>query len=180
MTILSKEWPSWTDKARLSSQAAGALWKCLPLECGPQAVLDNLSTSQRWTLESYKLYSAMASIPELKKIVELRPCTIVTTGDIEGNMIFESKLQWLQENNIPGFRRGTDLFDEYGLNTEHSEGLIEAYEYTAPVIDVDLAMVPEKALWEVNFTHLETSADDSDNEVLSTGLRIVSSLSLTA
>ena len=41
-------------------------------------------------------------------------------------------------------------------------------------------MVPEKALWDVNFTRLETSADDSDNEVLSTGLRIVSSLSLTA
>lgn len=82
----------------------------------------------------------MASIPELKKIVELRPCTIVTTGDIEGNMIFESKLRWLQENNIPGFRRSTDLFDEYGLNTEHSEGLREAYEYTAPVINVDLAM----------------------------------------
>lgn len=140
VTILSKEWPSWTDKARLSSQAAGALWKCLPLECGPQAVLDNLSTSQQWTLESYKLYSAMASIPEVKKIVELRPCTIVTTGDIEGNIIYKSKLRWLQENNIPGFKRSTDLFDEYGLNTKHSGGLTEAYEYTAPVIDVDLAM----------------------------------------
>jgi hypothetical protein len=102
--------------------------------------LDNLSTNQQWTLESYKLYSSMASIPELKKIVELRPCTIVTTGDIEGNMIYESKLRWLQENNIPGFRRSTDLFNEYGLNTQHSGGLTEAYEYTAPVINVDLAM----------------------------------------
>ena len=112
----------------------------LSLECGPQTVLDNLSTSQQWTLESYKLYSAMAFIPELKKIVELRSCIIVTTGDIEGNMIYESKLRCLQENNIPGFKKSTDLFDKYGLNTKHSEGLIEAYEYTAPVINVDLAM----------------------------------------
>ncbi len=40
----------------------------------------------------------------------------------------------------PWIQKSTDLFDEYGLNIEHSGGVTDAYEYTAPVINVDLAM----------------------------------------
>lgn len=140
VTILSKDWASWTDGPRLSSQAAGALWKCLPLECGPQAVLDNLAMNQRWTLESHKVYSAMAKMPELAKVVQMRPCTIVTTDEIEKNSVLSDKVDWVEKNNIPGFRRGADLLGEYGVNSAHAGGLREAYEYMAPVLNVDLAM----------------------------------------
>jgi D-amino-acid oxidase len=139
VTILSDEWASFTEMPRLSSQAAGALWKCLPLECGPQAITANLATNQKWTLESYKVYSALATNPELENVVELRPCTIVTTGVIEGNPVMANKLNFV-EKNLPGYRRGSELFGEYSINSEHAGGLAEAYEYTAPVINVDRAM----------------------------------------
>lgn len=140
VTVLAKEWASWTEAPRLSSQAAGALWKCLPLECGPQAVLDNLSTNQKWTLESHQVYSAMAAIPDLQEVIEMRPCTIVTTGNIDDNRVMLEKVRWVEKSGIPGYRRGAHLFNEYGINSKHSGGLVEAYEYTAPVINVDIAM----------------------------------------
>ena len=139
VTILSAEWASFTEKPRLSSQAAGALWKCLPLECGPQAVTANLTTNQKWTLESHKIYSALAANPEFGHVIELRPCTIVTTGAIEGNPVMANKLDYVQKN-LPGYRHGSELFAEYGINTGHAGGLAKAYEYTAPVINVDRAM----------------------------------------
>ena len=139
VTILSKEWASEGNDSPISSQAAGALWKCLPLECGPQAVTANLATMQKWTLESHKVYTALANLPECDGIIESRDCTIVTTGPIEGNPIMNNKLDFVQKN-LPGYRRGSDLFEEYQINTKHAGGLSEAYEYTAPVINVDRAM----------------------------------------
>lgn len=138
VTVLSKEWAS-EPKSQISSLAAGALWKCLPLECGPQAVTANLETSQKWTLESYKLFNALAALPECEGIIETRPCTIVTTGKIEGNANMQQKLAFVQKN-LSGFRKGNELFNEYQINTEHASGLSEAYEYSAPVINVDKAM----------------------------------------
>ena len=93
VTILAKEWPSFAGRPRLSSQAAGALWKGLPPECGPQAVLDNLDTNQRYTLESYKVYIAVAATPGLQNVVEMRPCTVVTTDKINDNIIMSKKLE---------------------------------------------------------------------------------------
>jgi len=139
VTVLAKEWASWTDNPRLSSQSAGALWKSLPLECGPNAVLDNLTKSQQWTLETYKVYHSLAAIPVFQKAIELRPCTIVTTCVVDENAVMSEKVDWVKKN-ISGFRRGQSLFDEYAINTEHADGLADAYEYTAPVINVDIAM----------------------------------------
>ena len=139
VTIVSEEWASTTRDLPISSQAAGALWKCLPLECGPQAVTANLITNQKWTLESYKVYNALANTPECQGIVEIRPCTIVTTGAVKGNPIMANKLDFV-EKNLAGYRCGPELFDEYKINTDHAGGLVEAYEYTAPVIHVDRAM----------------------------------------
>ncbi|KAH0553247.1 hypothetical protein GP486_006595 [Trichoglossum hirsutum] len=156
VTILADEWTG------ISSQAAGALWKCLPLECGPQAVMDNLDTNQRYTLESYKVYSAAAAIPELQKIVEMRPCTIVTTDTIDDNIVMSKKLEWIKESNIPGFRRGSELFKEYGINTEHAGGLVEAYEYMAPVINVDNALTFLMDLVQSKGALLKTGAVKGD------------------
>ena len=44
------------------------------------------------------------------------------------------------KKNLTGYRRGSELFGEYSINSEHAGGLAEAYEYTAPVINVDRAM----------------------------------------
>jgi len=138
VTVVSKEWASDSNNS-ISSLAAGALWKCLPLECGPQAVTANLEVSQKWTLESYKLYNALAALPECEGIIETRPCTIVTTGAIEGNANMEQKLAFVRKN-LAGFREGADLFENYQINTQHAGGLAEAYEYSAPVINVAKAL----------------------------------------
>jgi D-amino-acid oxidase len=82
----------------------------------------------------------MAAIPEFQQAVELRPCTILTTGAIDDNPAMAKKLDWIKQNDILGFRRDKQLFHEYGINLEHAGGLVEAYEYTAPVINVDIAM----------------------------------------
>ncbi len=86
-TVVAKHWPVWTDETRLSSQSAGALWKSLPLGCGPQAVLDSLRTNQPWTLESHRICSAMVKIPISTKAVELRPCTTWTTDENDANPV---------------------------------------------------------------------------------------------
>jgi D-amino-acid oxidase len=155
VTVLSKEWAS--EHARLSSQAAGALWKCPPLECGPQAVMANLPSNKKWALESYKVYSALAAIPE--SCVELRPCTVVTTGGIDENKILSDKVDWIQQSGISGFRRDAGLLNEYNINPE---GLTEAYEYTAPVINTDLAMSFLMDLVKAKGAQLRTGAVEGD------------------
>ena len=162
VTILAKEWASWNDEQLLSSQAAGALWKSLPLECGPQAVLDNLATNQRWTLESYKVYNAMAKTPGLEKVVEVRPCTIVTTSAVDDNHIMREKVNWIERANIPGFRHGSELLNEYHVNPEHFGGLVDAYEYMAPVVNVNLAMSYLMDLVKSKGAILRTGAVDGD------------------
>ncbi|KAI1768676.1 FAD dependent oxidoreductase family protein [Hypoxylon sp. FL1150] len=142
VTVVAKDLASekkGESEPSLSSEAAGALWKCLPLECGPQAVTANLEVAQKWTLESYKVYTSLASDPTLGGVVELQPCTIVTTGQIEGNPILSNKLEFVKKN-LSGFRLGSQLFEEYGINEGHAGGLTDVYEYTAPVINVGRAM----------------------------------------
>ncbi|KAI9771327.1 MAG: hypothetical protein M1840_002297 [Geoglossum simile] len=70
----------------------------------------------------------------------MRPCTIVTSDTIDDNIVMLKKLEWIKKSDIPGFRRGSELFNEYGINPEYSGGLVEAYEYMAPAINVDNAM----------------------------------------
>lgn len=82
----------------------------------------------------------MASVPELRHIVEMRPCTVVTKIPIEDDKFMSQKIGWIQEHNLPGFRRGYHLLTEYGVDCSHSGGITDAYEYLAPVINVDNAM----------------------------------------
>lgn len=163
VTIVAKGWASkgTAEEPDLSSEAAGALWKCLPLECGPQAVTANLETNQKWTLESYKVYSSIASDPTLSGVVELRPCTIVTTGPIAGNSVLSDKLDFVKKN-LPGFREGSELFEEYDINKTHAGGLSNVYEYTAPVINVGRAMAFLTKLVEDKGAVLKTATITGD------------------
>ncbi|KAI9866742.1 MAG: hypothetical protein M1813_000684 [Trichoglossum hirsutum] len=99
----------------------------LPLERDLQAVRDNPDTNQRYTLESYKVYSAATATSGFQEVVEMRPCTVVATDTIDDNIVMSKKLEWIKESNIPGFRRGSELFNEYSNNAEQTGGLVEAY-----------------------------------------------------
>lgn len=48
VTIVSKAWASYTDKQRLTSQIAGALWEYPPAVCGSHTDSISLHHSKRW------------------------------------------------------------------------------------------------------------------------------------
>lgn len=51
VTILSKEWATFADKQRLTSQIAGALWEFPPAVCGQHTNKISLTNSKRWCMQ---------------------------------------------------------------------------------------------------------------------------------
>jgi D-amino-acid oxidase len=65
VTVIAKEWPTYTSKQRMTSQIAGALWELPPAVCGQHTDPISLSHSRKWSWASYKLWCAIADDKEL-------------------------------------------------------------------------------------------------------------------
>jgi glycine/D-amino acid oxidase-like deaminating enzyme len=142
VTIISKDWASWNQNQRLTSQIAGALWELPPAGCGPQAVQAHLGRVQGWALESYEIYRELTANPTLAKAfgVRMAPCTSFHLNRIEDDRIKAEKMKLVTGANFPGFRHSLDLIEKYGVNQQAHGGLLDAYEHQAPIIDTDVAM----------------------------------------
>ncbi|ERF71806.1 hypothetical protein EPUS_01721 [Endocarpon pusillum Z07020] len=140
VTVLAKEWPTWSDKQRLTSQIAGALWEYPPAVCGQHTNTISLSNSKRWCMDAYHVYNALASEPNIAKAsgVSMKSGDFFFPCPIEEDVEELSKMEEIMASGVVGFRRDRNLVQERLVDPRH--GVVDAYEILSPVIDTDVAM----------------------------------------
>ncbi|KAL8777331.1 MAG: hypothetical protein Q9213_007911 [Squamulea squamosa] len=140
VTVVSKEWCSYTDKQRLTSQIAGALWEYPPAVCGAHTDTISLSNSRRWCKIAYKIWDSIAQDPELaaRSGVHMRQAAFFFPCRIEDDPAQLKKMREIEKSGVRNFRRSPELIQEQGVNTEY--GAVDAYEHLAPMIDTDVSM----------------------------------------
>lgn len=140
VTIISKEWASYTQAQRLTSQIAGALWEYPPAVCGQHTDAISLRHSKRWSLLAYDIWSAIAADPELSAAsgVHMKRATFFFHDRLENIPGQFKKMQEIMNTRIQGFNRNPELAEEHGVNPDFD--IKDAYEHLAPVIDTDRAM----------------------------------------
>ncbi|KAL2862219.1 FAD-dependent oxidoreductase [Aspergillus lucknowensis] len=142
VTIVSRDWASYGEGPRITSQIAGAIWELPPAGCGPQALQGKLPMVQKWALESLEVYRAIAENKTLATAygVQIRMFTSFHLNQLHQDEIKADKIRFIQETGLDNFSQGTHLFEKYGINTKSHGGLKDAYEHDAPIIDTDVAM----------------------------------------
>ncbi|KAJ8090117.1 hypothetical protein PM082_018700 [Marasmius tenuissimus] len=140
VTIVSKERASFTDKQRLTSQIAGALWEYPPAVCGQHTDRISLQHSKKWCMDAYHIWDAIASDPALSKAagVRMMPSDFYFPYPIDSDPSQLSKMNEIKNSGVRGFRQGPHLISERRVDPAH--GGVDAYEILAPVIDTDAAM----------------------------------------
>ncbi|KAI1929812.1 hypothetical protein LOZ65_001640 [Ophidiomyces ophidiicola] len=140
VTIVAKEWASWTDGQRITSQIAGALWEFPPAVCGMHTDVISLDNSKRWSMISYQIFCAIADDPELSAQVGIRleQSTFFFPYPIEEDTEQYAKMVEIEQTGVRGFRRSKDLIRDRNVNPDF--GVVDAYEHLAPIIDTDRAM----------------------------------------
>lgn len=140
VTIIAKEWATWTKAPRLTSQIAGALWEYPPAVCGRHTDEISLHHSKRWALASYRIWNLLADLPigEKKFGVRMSPSGFFYPRRIEDSPDDLQKMNELRRSGVKGFRREPALGERSRVNPEY--GILDAYEILAPVVDTDVAM----------------------------------------
>ncbi|KAF7502740.1 hypothetical protein GJ744_005201 [Endocarpon pusillum] len=140
VTIISKEWASYTKSQRLTSQIAGALWEFPPGGCGPQPVQGSVRHCQDWAMESYGVYCAIAADPQLAANMGLRMRSLgmLFPYSIETDDTKLEKMEAIRNSAIRGFKRSPSVLERRTISPDF--GIVDAYEHDAPVIDSDQGM----------------------------------------
>lgn len=156
VTIVSKEWASWTKAQRLTSQIAGALWEYPPAVCGQHTDAISLSNSKRWSMVSYQIWDTIASDPEMAALsgVRMKPSHFFFPCAIEDDPAQFQKMKEIQKSGVRGFIRDRRLLRVPGVNRNY--GVLDAYELLAPIIDTDRAMGWLMELVQAKGAHLIT------------------------
>ncbi|KAI4168733.1 MAG: hypothetical protein LQ343_006169 [Gyalolechia ehrenbergii] len=162
VTIVAKEWASFTDHQRLTSQIAGALWEYPPAVCGQHTDAMSLSRSKRWCMIAYSIWEAIASNPKLAALagVQMRSSNFFFPFPIEEHSAQYQKMQEIENSGVHGFNRAPNLIHKQGINPRF--GAVDAYEHLAPVIDTDRCMEWLMVLTQSKGAkfHTETITDD--------------------
>ncbi|KAI4193585.1 MAG: hypothetical protein LQ346_003886 [Caloplaca aetnensis] len=140
VTIVSKEWASFTDQQRLTSQIAGALWEYPPAVCGQHTDILSLQKSKRWCMVAYDIWEAIASVPSLSALagVQMRSSNFFFPCPIEELPAQHRKMQEIESSGVRGFNRSRNSIHKHGIDPRY--GAVDAYEHLAPIIDTDRAM----------------------------------------
>ncbi|KAJ5190135.1 FAD dependent oxidoreductase [Penicillium cinerascens] len=140
VTIVSKEWASWTKAQRLTSQIAGALWEYPPGVCGQHTDTASLCNSKRWCMVVYQIWDIIASDPEMAAVsgVRMKRSHFFFADPIEDDPAQLQKMEEIQKSGIRGFFRDRHLLRVPDVNSAY--GIVDAYEHLAPIIDTDRAM----------------------------------------
>ena len=139
VTVVAKEFATFTEAHRLTSQIGAALWEFPSAPCGPQVSPPNLEKVRRWALESYETYSALAADPELASQfgVRLRKDISFFPEPIDEHESEQERIAAIKKAGLQAFRHDSSLLQEY----DHSgHGVADAFEHLSPVIDTDQAM----------------------------------------
>ena len=139
VTIVAKEFATFTKSQRLTSQVGAALWEFPCAPCGPQVAPENLEKVRRWAMESYEMYSALAADPVLSSQfgVRLRNAVSFSPVSVEKHESERERLAKIKESGLKGFRHDKSLLQQYEICLEEA---MDAFQYLAPVIDTDQAM----------------------------------------
>lgn len=140
VTIIAKEWASWTKTQRLTSQIAGALWEYPPAVCGQHIDKISLHHSKRWALTSYHIWAQLADpiVGEMNSGVVMRPAGFFFPRSLDENPTELQKMKELSMSGVKGFCRSPLLAEQHRVNPQH--GIVDAYEILSPQIDTDVAM----------------------------------------
>ncbi|MCJ1447685.1 MAG: hypothetical protein MMC23_008196 [Stictis urceolatum] len=139
VTILAKEWATFTSAQRITSQISGALWEFPSAPCGPRIQPENLDKLRTWALESHKIYSELASDPKLREDygVRVRKNLCCFPMAIADHDVEHERAEAIQKAGVPGFKWDKSLIGAYD-NSGH--GAVDAFEHLSPVIDTDQGM----------------------------------------
>ncbi|CAO1603758.1 hypothetical protein XANCAGTX0491_007336 [Xanthoria calcicola] len=140
VTVVSKEWASFTDQQRLTSQIAGALWEFPPAVCGQHTDVLSLKKSKHWCMVAYDIWAAIASNPSLAALagVQMRASNFFFPCPIEDLPAQHHKMEEIANSGVHGFSRSAESIHKHGINPRY--GAVDAYEHLAPVIDTDRCM----------------------------------------
>ncbi|KAL3477050.1 FAD dependent oxidoreductase [Aspergillus californicus] len=139
VTIVSNEWASYSDKQRLTSQIAGALWEFPPAVCGQHTDVISLINSKRWCMANYDIWDAVAclSLPESTG-VRMKTAAFFFTKQIAGNLNLLQKVRELKASGVRDFIHDAALIQKHNINPAY--GIVDSFEHLAPVIDTDTCM----------------------------------------
>lgn len=140
VTIIAREWATWTKGPRLTSQIAGALWEFPPAVCGRHTDEISLHHSKRWAMASYRIWDLLSSLETGGQRPGVQMCS---TGffyprPIENSPDDFQKMKELRTCGVKGFHRKLTLEERNRINPKF--GILDGYEFLAPVIDTDVAM----------------------------------------
>lgn len=140
VTIVAKDWASYTKEQRLTSQIAGALWEYPPAVCGQHTDAVSLIRSKKWCMLAYRVWDAIAADPSLSAAagVQMKDSVFFFPYRIEENPKQLEKLHELYRSGVRGVRRDPNLIRKHNINPTF--GAVDAYEHFAPVIDTDRCM----------------------------------------
>lgn len=171
VTIISKEWASYSSKQRLASQIAGALWEFPPAVCGQHTDAISLAKSKRWSMVAYHIWDQMSAIPELSTAsgVRMKPANFFFLHPIEEDPAQLSKMKEIVASGVRGFVRSTGLMEKRHIDPSY--GAVDAYEHLAPIIDTDQCMSWLMKLVQVKGATLMTETLKGDILDLEEGLR---------
>lgn len=166
VTVIAKEWASYTEQQRLTSQIAGALWEYPPAVCGSHTDAISLFNSKRWCMVSYHIYDEIASDPVLSALsgVRLKPSGFFFPQPIEHDTHELGKMKEIMASGVRGFRRAPDIVVERRVNRIYGKtgSVADAYEILSPVIDTDIAMAWLMGLVKGKGANLITETISSD------------------
>ncbi|CAL8580587.1 hypothetical protein XPA_006309 [Xanthoria parietina] len=137
VTVVSKEWASFTDQQRLTSQIAGALWEFPPAVCGQHTDILSLKKSKHWCMVAYDIWAAIASNASLAALagVQMRASNFFFPCPIEDLPAQHHKMKEIANSGVHGFSRSAESIHKHGIDPRY--GAVDAYEHLAPVIDTD-------------------------------------------
>lgn len=162
VTVVSKEWASFTDQQRLTSQIAGALWEYPPAVCGQHTDAISLNNSKRWCMVAYRIWEAIASDPNIAALsgVQMKSSNFFFPFPIEKDSAQYLKMCEIERSGVRGFIRAPNLIQKQGIDPRY--GAVDAYEHLAPVIDTDRSMEWLMVLTQSKGAkfHTETIKDD--------------------
>src|SRR5256714_8714347 len=135
VTVLSKEWASYTKAQRLASQIAGALWEYPPAACGQHTDAISLNSSKKWCMVAYRIWEAIADDPKLcaEAGVRMKESSFFFPYPIEEDKAQLLKMNEIIKSGVRGFRRDPHLMERFNIDPAY--GAVDAYQHTAPIID---------------------------------------------
>lgn len=113
MTVIAKEFASFTSGKLITSEIAGALWEWPPAVCGGHTDEESLDRAKVWCTESYTKFVELA-IRQHETGVFVKQSVFYFKEKVEDNLDQMGKMKELCY--LPGFMHNEKLIEETGTS----------------------------------------------------------------